>query len=228
MRDLATIARMPIPGGWTRQVVKVGEREIPLILPADADRFLDELEVADSPALADPFWARLWPAATSLAGWLLRRTWAAEPALELGCGVGLVGIAACLAGLRVTFSDRIAVAVDVAVANARELGCEEAAGLVFDWASPPSVQYPVVLASDVLYDRSQYGALAATLDRVVAPGGVVYLGDPGRHSVGEFVEQCRRRGYTTTLYGEDGQVLSHLAAGQFQVLELRDNHALVV
>src|SRR5262249_49754935 len=50
-----------------------------------------------------PYWADLWPAARMLAKYIVRQSWAPGlRALEVGCGLGLPGIAGLAMGLRVT------------------------------------------------------------------------------------------------------------------------------
>ena len=59
-----------------------------------------------------PYWAYLWPGAYLLAEAVVREPWP-EPvdgrilleALEIGCGLGLAGLAALARGLRVQFTD---------------------------------------------------------------------------------------------------------------------------
>src|SRR5262249_8287795 len=53
-----------------------------------------------------PFWADLWPASRMLAKAILREPLSeGRSALELGCGLGLPGVAALARGLHVIFSD---------------------------------------------------------------------------------------------------------------------------
>src|SRR5262245_36471328 len=76
--------------------------------PAEAERLLDHPEVRKAFAADEymPYWADLWPAARMLADAILREPWTAGAhAVEIGCGLGLPGVAALAAGLRVTFSD---------------------------------------------------------------------------------------------------------------------------
>jgi predicted nicotinamide N-methyase len=49
---------------------------------------------------ADPYWTRVWPSAVALASEVLRRPElvAGKRVCDLGCGLGVAGIAAALAG----------------------------------------------------------------------------------------------------------------------------------
>src|SRR5437879_4526309 len=90
--------------------------------PTESDRLLDHpaIQAAFTQDEYMPYWADLWPAARMLAKAILREPW--QPgleALEIGCGLGLPGIAALARGLHVTFSDYDLTALRFAAGNAR-------------------------------------------------------------------------------------------------------------
>ena len=80
-----------------------------------------------------------------LAKAILREPWAdhashasaRSTALEIGCGLGLPGVAALSVGLRVTFSDYDATALGFAADNARANGFLDFETLQLDWRYPP-------------------------------------------------------------------------------------------
>src|SRR4030095_2414799 len=69
-----------------------------------------------------PFWAELWPSGTALATTVAGQDLGGRRVLELGCGLGLVGVAAALAGARVLSVDRSPEAITIAAANAARHG----------------------------------------------------------------------------------------------------------
>jgi predicted nicotinamide N-methyase len=161
----------------------------------DGRRFLiqrpDETEVIlDHPAIrsgfaADeylPYWTELWPASRMLAKAILRAP--LEPGLrvlELGCGLGLPGIAALARGLWVTFSDCDATALRFAAENARLNGFAQFDLLQMDWRFPPAdTQFPLILASDVIYELRNINPVVALIKRMMAPGGMCLLTDQDR------------------------------------------------
>ena len=58
---------------------------------------------------------------------------------------------------------------------------------------PAEDAFPVVLAADVLYERRDVEPLLALVERVVAPGGELWLAEPGRPPAARFLESMRRR-----------------------------------
>jgi predicted nicotinamide N-methyase len=129
-----------------------------------------------------PYWVDLWPAARMLAKVILRESWSpGVHALEIGCGLGLPGIAALAKGLRVTFSDYDATALRYAADNARLNGFEDFDLLQMDWRCPPAdLKVPVLLGSDLVYELRNVPPLIALVKQLLAPDGVCLLTDQDR------------------------------------------------
>lgn len=203
----------PVPGGWTVHEIGIGGNSFQLWGPATPDVFLDIADSADAPAEC-PYWADLWPAAREMAEFVLAREWPSPgPTLELGCGIGLVGIAALAAGLDVTLTDAVPLAVRVAKRNAKQNGYQPAARTL-DWNNPPGLTFPRILAADVLYDRELHPALLNTVDQILGVDGECWLGDPGRTVANEFVTLAEARGFSVSLHPPP------LTRGEFCVLQL--------
>src|SRR5438132_6911628 len=94
-----------------RDTVFIDDYRFRIDRPVDWDKLLDHPWVRSAAASDDyvPYWAQLWPAARMLAKVMVRENWGTDPrsvrVLEVGCGLGLAGIAALSRGLAVTFSD---------------------------------------------------------------------------------------------------------------------------
>lgn len=214
-----------VPGGWSLQKVKVGEREIELIQPAAPDDFLDDPRVLEANRRDDymPYWSYLWPAATTMGAALSLSGWpAGTPILEVGCGVGLVGVAALQQGWRVTFSDYDPTSVQCALLNAERNGvAEHAQGLVLDWRSPPPGTWPVILGCEVTYEARNHPVLLDLLEVMLAPDGVVWFGDPGRSQAPRFVAQALERGFVVRVLNANLQSRGHETRSEFQIIEVR-------
>ena len=107
----ATPAGFPYEGPTTVATLHLAGRAIRLARPVEPDRLLDDPAVHDRNRRDDymPYWAYLWPGAGMLAEAVITRWGDAQPGddevLELGCGLGLGGLAAMSLGFRVRFSD---------------------------------------------------------------------------------------------------------------------------
>jgi predicted nicotinamide N-methyase len=171
-------------GASVRETVIVEGRSFLITRPTGTDALLDDPAVRSAFAADEylPYWADLWPAARMLAKVVLREPWPpGAEALELGCGLGLPGIAALAAGLHVTFSDIDATALRFAAANARANGFGDFRLLRLDWRCPPAdLQVPVVLASDLSYELRHVEPLVGCIKQVLRPDGLCLLTDQDR------------------------------------------------
>jgi predicted nicotinamide N-methyase len=185
-------------GPTVRETVLLEDRSFVIHRPDQSDRLLDHPAVRSAFAADEflPYWADLWPAARMLAKAVLREPWecgmrdaapAERPcslpleALEIGCGLGLPGIAALARGLRVTFSDYDASALRFAAVNARVNGYRDFRLVQMDWRWPPAdLQVPVLLASDLVYELRNVEPLVHLIRQVLQPGGLCLLTDQDR------------------------------------------------
>lgn len=166
-----------------------GDRTLNLAYPGDADALLNHPRT-QSAFEADeyiPYWAEVWPASHMLAQALVQGSWpAGQTALEIGCGVGLPGIAALSMGMHVIFSDYDETAVAFAARNAITNGYQNFETLPLDWRVPPSFQVPLLLAADVIYEERNIPPLISFIQTVLAPDGLCLISDPDRSTKGGF------------------------------------------
>jgi predicted nicotinamide N-methyase len=171
-------------GQSTRETVFIGDRTYFIERPEKSDHLIDHPAVRSAFAADNylPYWADLWPGARMLAKVIIREPWTpGTVALEVGCGLGLPGIAALSMGLRVTFSDYDPTALRFAADNARLNGFTDFDTLRLDWRSPPlEMRFPVVLASDLVYELRNVEPLVNLIKKVLAPGGLCLLTDQDR------------------------------------------------
>jgi predicted nicotinamide N-methyase len=145
-----------------------------------------------------PYWAELWPSALALARYMVQHVrLAGRQILELGCGLGLVGVVAALQGARVLCTDYEADALAFARHNARRNACRQMRFRLVDWRRPLlRRRYDIILASDVIYEARNFGPLVAVLQRHLARGGCALFAEPGRPNAIPFFALLRRRGFT--------------------------------
>ncbi len=169
--------------------------------PAEPDRLLDHPAVHDAFARDEymPYWADLWPAARMLAKAILREQWPPDTeALELGCGLGLPGVAALSKGVRVTFSDYDATALQFAARNAGLNGFKTYAVLPMDWRRPPDRQFSLILASDLLYEERNVAPVVALLSKMLTADGLCLLTDQDRKPAPLLRKTLTENGLTFT------------------------------
>ena len=193
------------------QPVELPLGRVVLEKPSDPDDLISEADFARDDRL--PYWADLWPAAIVLAGFLEQRamsdgTSAGGPgggptprALELGCGLGLVTIAAMRSGYDVLATDYYADSTLLTARNALRVVEREPSLRMVDWRALPDDlgTFDVVLAADVLYEKVYAPLVAEAIKRTLAPDGFALVSDQGRVALGLFLEEAIRRGLTARI-----------------------------
>jgi predicted nicotinamide N-methyase len=171
-------------GPAVEEAVFIEEHTFRLRKPTDSDRLLDHPMVRAAFAADEymPYWADLWPAARMLAKAIVREPWPGPlEALEIGCGLGLPGVAALSRGLRVTFSDYDATALRFAADNARLNGHHNFETLQMDWRHPPRDRHwPVILAADLIYEMRNVEPIVRLVKQLLMPDGLCLLTDQDR------------------------------------------------
>lgn len=176
------------------QVVRVGDRDVSLIKPRNADDLISEADYVLDERL--PYWADLWPSAIALATSLAPEDGAGRRLLELGCGLGLVTVAAMLAGYDVLSTDYYDDALVFTAENARRATGRAPAVRMVNWRALPDDlgRYARVVAADVLYEKEYGPLMAEVVAGVLARGGLATIADPGRMAVPAFVARCQALG----------------------------------
>lgn len=138
-----------------------------------------------------PYWVQVWPASVCVARLLARvGSLRGKRVLDLGCGLGVPGIAAAKAGATVTFADREPDALAFAVWNGTRAATDAApVAHRLDWSREvvPGA-FDVVLLADVSYRPVHHAALRRHLDACLAPGGVIVHAEPQRRESRAFVQ----------------------------------------
>ena len=169
-----------------------------MVHPADPEALIDENDFERDERL--PYWADLWPSSHALAAEVAALDGAHRRLLELGCGLGLVAAAGLAAGFDVLATDYYKAALPFARLNGLRNAGRAPEVRHVDWrALPPDLgRFPVVVASDVLYERTYAELVADVFAQTLAPDGDGWLADPGRIALNAFVAACERRGLAVT------------------------------
>ncbi len=84
----------------------------------------------------------------------------------------------------------------------------------------PSERYSTLLASDVLYNQANHVPLLNTIDQLLTPHGVCWIGDPGRFHARAFHQLASDR-FHVQLRDHQGRTFNVPVAGEFQMFVLR-------
>jgi predicted nicotinamide N-methyase len=178
-----------------------------LYTPASIDRFINPDDVVHN----FPLWAKIWEASAVLAGYL--GSLPPDPLksmLEIGCGLGMVGIAAAKAGHRITMTELNPDALNFTRANALLNDCPQVTVTRLDWNTPQlESRFDLIVGSETVYKSEDIDGLATLFERYLNPGGAILLAEGVRRTGVEFWERMRHRydvqARRQTLRSEQGQ-----------------------
>ena len=204
---LATRDRLiSLPGTGERYAIRGPDRD-------DHDRLFIEAKATEEKQL--PYWADIWPSGVALADLALLRAdaLAGVPVLELGCGLGVTATAALTAGADLYVGDYSPLSLAFCRLNALRNTGRAPRPLEFNWRDPlPDVlarlgdlpAFPIILAADILYESRDIAPVCALIDRLLAPGGQLWLAEPGRKTARRFLNTLAAAGWRGTTERVDG------------------------
>lgn len=181
-------------------MIDLDRREVSIIHPANADDLISEADFVKDERL--PYWADLWPSAKMLARAMVEEDGRGKRLLELGCGSGLVSVAAAIAGYDVTASDYYADAMLFTKYNVeRNVPGAAIRTREIDWRELPKAlgRFDRVLAADVLYEPAHGDLIARAISKTLADHGLATVADPGRLSRQAFIDRAGELGLEVDL-----------------------------
>jgi predicted nicotinamide N-methyase len=148
-----------------------------------------------------PYGLELWPASVMLAEHILcGEEGNGKRAIELGCGLGLVAIAAALKGWQVTATDNDPTSLRFAQYNAAVNGADIASFEPLDWHDPPTERcFDRVFGADLLYQATDHAPILRCIHGLLAGGGTALLADPHRGVADGFESKARDQSFDVHL-----------------------------
>lgn len=177
--------------------VQIENVSVKLFRIKDVENLLDQITDQDfSKDERLPYWAELWPSALAMAEFILQnpQLFKHKKVLELGCGLGLSGIAATFAGAEVVFSDYERQALEFVDKNYRLNFGSEPQLLHLDWRKNNfNLKFEIILAADVLYEKRFFKPVLETVDKILSTGGIFVLAEPNRPVAVEILNDLRQQ-----------------------------------
>ena len=193
-----------IVAGYPTHAVQLafGTIDIDLLTVRQLEDYVDTAALLRDPdAPEPPYWAHLWTGSRHLARLLATRiACSGRRAVEIGCGLGLVGLVAARRGARVLAIDTAHAALAFARANAERNAC--ALQVVQADVVQPGLRGPfdLCLAADVTYDPRLQQAIGAFLAAHLSPAGEAWCVESVRTMDPGFRRACEAQGLHVSEY----------------------------
>lgn len=206
--------------------IELHDLSIELESLADIDKTIDELfEIYQAQGRTElfeemsPYFGTLWPAGRVLAQYISERPMPLAPEiLEIGCGLALPSLYLAKRGVSVEATD-VHPDVPLFLKRNQELNalkaCDGPHFVALDWRLASDATrgrtWDLIIASDVLYDKTQPKSLLDFLMNALAPGGRVLVADPGRTYFQGFLDDAVARGFKVKTDGLFGVLIGELS-----------------
>jgi len=168
--------------------VVVRERKFSFLVPKSLDRFIDPENVFNN----FPLWAKIWEPCLILADYLASMPVNPEKRfLEIGSGLGLVGIVASSFGHKVTMTEYNHDALNFANANAHIYNCSSNLEIKeLDWnKSELKGTFDRIIGSEVIYKEQSFYPILRLFQTCLKEDGEILLSERVRKSSIEFFRQ---------------------------------------
>jgi len=151
----------------------IAGRHFSFFVPERLEPFMDD----GGDVAQFPLWAKIWPASLVLADHLAARPVVPDcRILEIGAGLGVVGVVAAAFGHTITCSEHSPHALAFLKANALANNCPNLSILALDWHRPlPDHRFDLILGSEVVYRETDFDPLERLFRALLRPGGTVIL-----------------------------------------------------
>jgi predicted nicotinamide N-methyase len=177
-----------------------GAVRVNLLVVKRLEDYVDaEALLRDPDAPEPPYWAHLWTGSRALARLLATQVdCAGRRIVEIGCGLGLVGMVAARRGARVTLIDTVHDGLRFAQANAALNGCRVNVVQADVRCAGVRGPFDYALAADVTYDPVLQIAVADFLAAHLTAGGRAWCAESVRTFDQGFRRACEQRGLAVT------------------------------
>jgi predicted nicotinamide N-methyase len=182
--------------------IKISQHELTILAVRDTNKLFEQIKVDEfNEDERLPYWAEIWPSSIALAEYLWLKDIKDKKVLELGCGVGLVGIAAALCGADVLMTDYEEDALRFAKQNVQK-NCnrDKSKGKIIvaslDWREPNlGDKYDLIVGSDLLYEKRNHKPILKLINEYINDNGEAVLTDPNRSTLNSFLKSAEENNF---------------------------------
>jgi predicted nicotinamide N-methyase len=164
----------------------VGKRAFRFLVPTHLEPFIDAEDVFN----AFPLWTKIWEASLALANRIAGlppqhgQRW-----LELGAGLGVVGVVAAAFQHEITITEYDRHALDFIHANAHLNGCTPNEIRRLDWSQPDlDTRFDRIVGSELIYNENSFPALRTLFLSLLKPDGEILLAGEVRQTSAPFLD----------------------------------------
>lgn len=168
--------------------IVIRNRKFSFFVPKSLDRFIDPENVFNN----FPLWAKIWEPCLILADYLASMPVNPEKRfLEIGGGLGLVGIVASSFGHKVTMTEYNHDALNFANANAHINNCSSNIEIKeLDWNKPElKGTFDRILGCEIIYKKESFYPILRLFRTYLKEDGEILLSERARKSSMEFFRQ---------------------------------------
>jgi len=167
--------------------VVIKERKFSFFVPKSLDRFIDPENIFNK----FPLWAKIWEPCLILADYLASIPVNPEKSfLEIGSGLGLVGIVASSFGHKVTMTEYNLDALNFAKASAHINDCSNLEIMELDWNKPElKGTFDRIIGCEVIYKEESFYPILRLFQTCLKEDGEILLSERVRRSSIEFFRQ---------------------------------------
>jgi len=137
-------------------------------------------------------WIKIWEASLILADHLVNQS-QSKKILELGAGLGTIGIIAESFGYMVTSTEYDSQSLQFLMANAHINECKNIHIQQLDWHKPNiDDKFDIIIGSELIYKESDFEPLIALFRKYLLPGGEILLANEPRKSYEPFLDVLKQ------------------------------------
>jgi predicted nicotinamide N-methyase len=165
-------------------------RKFSFVVPKRIDAFID----FDNIVNGFPLWAKIWEASWILAGYIAKHPPSQfNKILEIGSGIGVVGIVAASFGHDVTLTEYDENALQFVSANAELNNCPDVKICRLDWHRPDiNGRFDTIMGSEVMFHERDFDPLLNLFRTYLKPKGRILIAAAVRKSVLDSMHRLHR------------------------------------